>query len=293
VYDGLHVAAHLLDQGGQVPEGTPFLLRAHNREAELWRQKARLARTLPERLFFAAQARAMARFEGSIARRARGVATVSDRDRALLLQDVPQLLPERVVTIPIGYEFGTPPRFPDADPWQLLFVGRLDWPPNREGLRWFLDSVWPAVLKEAPRWRLTVAGSGDGGWLASYRATPRVDIRGFVHDVTELYETSSLAILPLFVGSGTRVKAIEAARFGRPCLSTALGVEGLGLVNDVNYLGAETAREWTRRLVDAQPEDLRMKGQQAWQALQRAFDLTAPAADFLALARRAATAQGE
>jgi glycosyltransferase involved in cell wall biosynthesis len=288
VYDGLHCAGHLFDRKKGIRRPTPYVLRAHNREAELWRRKALLSANWFERRLLSANAKAVARFEDTVVRSARAVATVSDFDRALFLAQLPDLASGRLATVPIGYEFGLPPPFPETDPWRLLFVGRLDWPPNREGLEWFLNAVWPYIIREAPRWSLTVAGSGDGRWLNRYKHLTGLHVCGLVDDLAALYSRNSLVILPLFFGSGTRVKAIEASRYGRPCMSTHVGVEGLGLSDGADYFCAETAEEWIRGLNRVTTADIRAKGENAWKRLRTTYDLRAAAASFLALASRAA-----
>jgi Glycosyl transferases group 1 len=288
VYDGLHVAAHLSSEKPGVEDGVRYVLRAHNKEAELWRRRAAVGKSWLERRLFLAQSKAMMRFEHYVVRHARGVATVSDHDRALFLREMRDLPPDRIATVPIGYDFGSPPPFPHADPWRLLFVGRLDWPPNRAGLKWFLDEVWPRVEQEAPRWSITIGGSGDGGWLRAYRHLSRLDLRGFVDDLAGLYAEASLAVVPLFVGSGIRVKVIEAGRYSRPCLSTGVGVEGLGLSDERDYFRAETAQEWQRCLITVTPNEMRVRGEQARECLRARYEMDAAASAFLTFVSRVA-----
>lgn len=286
VYDGLHCAAHLVDRSRGVFSPPPYIYRAHNREAELWRRKGALGRHGAERKFFANQAKAMATFEGGIVRHARGVATVSAEDRGIFLSEIGGLEENRLEIIPIGYEFGGPLPFPDADPTNLLFIGRLDWPPNREGLAWFLREIWPYVVSEGLPWRLTIAGSGNGEWLRPFGGLSRVEILGFVPDITPLYERSAAAILPLKYGGGTRVKGIEASRFGRVCISTQVGIEGLGLNPGIDLLTAETAEEWRSLLRRVVPEELKTKGLLAWQNMQQRFDRDYTARTFLEFIRK-------
>src|ERR1035441_2729659 len=106
---------------------------------------------------------------------------------------------------------------------ELLFVGRLDWLPTHAGLTWFLEKVWPAVIEKREDLTLKIAGVGDGRWLDRFRSLSRIEFLGKVADIQPLYEASALAIAPLFQGSGTRVKILEAARYGRAVLTTTLG----------------------------------------------------------------------
>lgn len=100
-------------------------------------------------------------------------------------------------------------------------VGTWTWAPNREGLRWFLDRVWPGL---AGRARLVIAGSGlegmdlpaDARWL------------GRVADVAEFFQQIDLVAVPSLTGSGVQEKAIEAIASGLPVVATPHALRGLG-----------------------------------------------------------------
>ena len=130
----------------------------------------------------------------------------------------------------------------------ILFVGRLDWPPNRKGLKWFLREVWGQACVRQPGLRLTVIGSGDSSWLREFTNLPNLSILGRVDRLEPHYGSACASIVPIYFGSGTRVKAIESCLFGKVCISTAMGVEGLGLTPDLEYVRCETADDWIRVL---------------------------------------------
>ena len=64
---------------------------------------------------------------------------------------------------------------------------------------------------------------------------PTVTIHPNVPSVAPFYQQASLCIVPLRVGSGTRIKILEAFSYRRPVVSTRLGAEGLA-VNDGEHL---------------------------------------------------------
>jgi polysaccharide biosynthesis protein PslH len=287
VADGLHVAAPLIGENETRVAKTPFVLRAHNYETEIWQRKASTCTNPALRMFFSYQAFCMKRFEHEVVRKSAAIATVSPLDLVSLVP--PHLTSEHFSTVvPIGYDFHPPippPTLNSTDPLPLLFVGRLDWPPNREGLSWFLKEVWPSLVQGSSKrpYTLTIAGSGNKSWLNEFTSLENVTIKGFVESLDELYHSTCASILPLFYGSGTRVKAIEASRFGRPCVSTALGVEGLGLEPSISYLRAESKDEWITLLRTLSLESLAQIGTNAWSALQKDFENNATASRFLSL----------
>jgi polysaccharide biosynthesis protein PslH len=278
VYDGLHPAAHALSHGVYHPpfDGIPVVYRAHNREADIWARKAETA-SAPLRLFFSYQRSLVRDFEDSLCRTASLVATVSPEDLALFHAAVPEA---RGGVIPIGYTFEEPPPFPQHHSLQVMFLGRLDWHPNREGLRWFLDRVWPQVAERRTDLSLVIAGSGDGSWLSSYLTLPRLTFLGRIESVEQLYRESVVSIVPIFYGSGTRVKVIEASRFARPCLSTALGVEGVPLLPGEEYLRAESEDAWQAALCSLDIHTLQRTGSAAYERIREQFDAARAASAF-------------
>jgi glycosyltransferase involved in cell wall biosynthesis len=279
VYDGLHPAAHAATFGRyRKPTNIPHVIyRAHNVETEIWNRKATLTRFWPLRFFFQTQARLMERFEKSLVRAAAAVLTVSSVDLELFRKMLPSL---RGSVAPIGYDFSHKPQAPEtAD--TVLFLGRLDWPPNQDGLSWLLDQVWPEVHKRRPLLKLLIAGSGNSDWLKARLPISGVEFLGRVDSVDTLYGTSAISLVPVFYGSGTRVKAIEASRYGRACLSTAVGIEGLGLEPGKTYLHAETASDWIAALTEFHSDTVNKVGLQAYESLKSAFHLPIAAAKFI------------
>ncbi|MCC7440244.1 MAG: glycosyltransferase [Bdellovibrionales bacterium] len=285
VYDGLHPAAHSRVKGRFIrPSGADgelrVVYRAHNYETGIWERKAAQSGAAM-RAFFSAQARLMKEFENSLAGAADAVATVSFEDLSLFRGVNASV---RGGVVPIGYSFEEPVPAPWSECPQLMFLGKMDWPPNREGLQWFLREVWPAVAQRRPDLRLAVAGSGESSWLEEFRSLPGLKLLGRVESVESVYRESVLSLVPVFYGSGTRVKAIEACRFGRPCLSTAIGVEGVGLEPGRSYFQAETTAEWISMLSNLDPARCADMGREAWGAARDHFDVVAAARRLLELA---------
>lgn len=101
--------------------------------------------------------------------------------------------------------------------------------PNFDGLRWFIDHVWPIVLDKLPDARLLIAGFvADGLDVASLLAGPRIEHLGFVPDPTELYNTARVFLAPTRFAAGIPFKVHEAASFGVPVMATTLLAEQLG-----------------------------------------------------------------
>lgn len=109
----------------------------------------------------------------------------------------------------------------------LMTVGLLNYPPNRDGIAWFLREVWPLLHTEHPRLEYWIIGDGlDAGTRQHWAALPNVKCLGFVKDLDEPYERALATIVPILSGGGTCIKTLEALAHGRVCLTTPFGARG-------------------------------------------------------------------
>jgi glycosyltransferase involved in cell wall biosynthesis len=131
-----------------------------------------------------------------------------------------------------------PPRIP-ADPLQLLFVGSGTYAPNERGVAWFVREALP-VVRERTRVALDVVGRPP------HRPLPAPDVHyvGSVPAVAPSYARAHAVVVPLFEGSGTRLKVVEAMAHRRPVISTGIGVEGLPVSPGRHFLRADTPAEF-------------------------------------------------
>jgi polysaccharide biosynthesis protein PslH len=178
----------------------------------------------------------------------------------------------RIAVSPNGTDPAAPlPLRPPAagEPLRLLFVGMaLFWPYER-GIGWFVREVMPLLRAEGPV-TFEVAGvppenpvQGEG-----------VLYHGRVPEVRSHYERAHALVIPVFEGSGTRLKGVEAAVLGRPVISTRLGMEGLPLRAGEHYQAAETPQEfaaavdWLRKSLAEDPASV----ERMTEAARRAVD---------------------
>jgi polysaccharide biosynthesis protein PslH len=131
---------------------------------------------------------------------------------------------------------------------RLLFVGSGTYAPNERGIAWFVREALPAV-RERTHVALDVVGRPP------HRPLPAPDVRyvGSVPAVAPSYARAHAVVVPLFEGSGTRLKVVEAMAHRRPVISTSLGVEGLPISAGRHFLRADTPDEFAEAVacVDA------------------------------------------
>lgn len=130
---------------------------------------------------------------------------------------------------------------PDA-----VFVASFSYAPNRSGLRFLLDEVYPRVWEQLPQARLTLVGPGLEQPPSD---DPRVRAAGFVEDLGAAYAGARCALVPLLQGGGTPLKFIEALAYGLPVLATPRAAAGLAVSDGVDCLLAGDAAEFASKLV--------------------------------------------
>ena len=138
---------------------------------------------------------------------------------------------------------------------RAVFVATFAYEPNRNGLRFLLEEVFPRVWAKLPDARLALAG---GGLEAPPSSDPRVEAIGFVADLRAVYASARCAVVPLLQGGGTPLKFVEALAYGLPVIATPRAAAGLDVRDGENCLLAEGAEEFATAIVsvleDGAPE---------------------------------------
>ncbi len=163
------------------------------------------------------RAAAVRRSEFSACRRATKVVFLSAEDRI----DFDQAGLANAVTVPVPMALPLRRDLRTFSGETVVFVGGLDWWPNREGLIWLLDHVWPKVLRQRPNATLKVIGSGSAG-----RSDPGVLFAGFVSDLENELRRARVGVVPTLSGTGVKTKTLEMLRAQLPIVATVNGTRG-------------------------------------------------------------------
>jgi glycosyltransferase involved in cell wall biosynthesis len=211
----------------RISPGTRLVLDAHNIDHRLVMQGAQ---GRPDSVAIVREGDRLKEIESNLAREVDAFLACSEADREALTALNHEQLPG--FTVPNGVD--TDAKVYDRSPGKpsratLLFCGSLDYAPNRDGILWFHECIWPLILHGCPHFRFRVVGRGnqEDPAYASLHRDPRVDFIGEVDELEPHYRESSACIVPLRKGSGTRLKILEAMAYGSPVVSTGIGAEGI------------------------------------------------------------------
>ncbi|HWH56225.1 MAG TPA: glycosyltransferase [Terriglobales bacterium] len=204
----------------------PKILFTHNVEAAIWRRHFQVTRNPVWKAVWWREYRTTLRMERKYARLADHVLTVSEADRQYFCD---LSAADKVTAIPTGVDVAYfQPFFGAEEANALVFTGSMDWQPNEDGILFFCRKILPLIRKSIPNIALWVVGRNPSPAVRKLsQEDSAVHVTGRVDDIRPYVAKASVYIVPLRVGSGTRLKIFEAMAMAKPVVSTTVGAEGL------------------------------------------------------------------
>ncbi|HSE20213.1 MAG TPA: glycosyltransferase family 4 protein [Pyrinomonadaceae bacterium] len=228
---------------------TPVVLFQHNVEAEIWRRHYEVQQNPLKRRYLYWQWRKMQRFERDACRRVDSVIAVSEADSKMMEREYGVA---KVYDIPTGVDVDFFKRKNGAIGRvnSLVFTGSMDWLPNQDAMRYFIDDILPIVRQRIPDVHLTIVGRNPYPSLIELaQRDPGITVTGRVDDVRGYIEEAVAFIVPIRIGGGTRLKIYEAMAMETPVISTTIGAEGLPLHDSVHLRIADDPEAFAAAVV--------------------------------------------
>ena len=220
------------------------VLRAHNIEHLIWKRVAIEEKNYIKKLYLRHLATTLENYEKTIINHVDGIIPITKKDALFFSGEtnVP------VEAVSFGIDFNKIPYKKQAKPEHALFhIGSMNWIPNIEGIKWFLNEVWPEVSKTIPEIKLYLAGRETPDWLKNSNLK-NVVVVGEVPDAFEFMASKTISIAPLFSGSGIRIKIIESMAMGKAVIATTVGAEGINYTDGKNILIADTKKGFIKAI---------------------------------------------
>ena len=247
-----------------------IVLRAHNVEHKIWERIAKETTFFIKRWYINHLANTLKEYELSALETVDGIAAITRKDAAFFRK----YCSKPIIDIPYGvYPEEFTPKYEIEGQPKFYHIGSMNWMPNEEGIRWFIDEVLPKTVEKVPSFVYHLAGRNMPEWLTTLN-NPNVDVIGEVPDAKAFVAENDVAIVPLLAGSGIRIKIIESMAMGKTVITTRVGAEGILYKEDANLIIAENKAKMVEaiRSINANPEIAVRIGHAARKLVEETYD---------------------
>ena len=176
-----------------------------------------------------------------------------------------------------GYDPAEVGNYVENNSKKVCFIGALDWQPNINGLNWFIKEVWPLVAERIPESEFLIAGRNASEETISKLKGQNVSYKGEVESSASFIKDKSVMVVPLFSGSGIRMKIIEGMSFGKSIVATPLAAKGIDYENGKEIIVANDAAGFADKIIKLlTSDDLRREiGENAILTVRKNYDTLA------------------
>lgn len=215
-------------------------LRAHNVESEIWLRLAESESNFLKRFYYKLLAKRVEKLESDLLSKIDYLVPITQKDaEALKFHN-----PNQVHVSNTGIALEKFKQAGSVNKKTLFHIGALDWRPNQEALLWFLKNVWSELYQKFPDWKFIVAGRNASEYFENELKEFEVEYVGEVDSAHEFMDENSLMIVPLFAGSGMRIKIIEGMARGKCILTSSIGAEGIPAISGKDIYICDSQKEW-------------------------------------------------
>lgn len=233
--EGLYVSMYMTEI--KTHSKALILYREHNIEYRIWQQISKKTISF-KKLYVKLLAKKLKRYEYNFLKSIKYVLAISQIDLDFIKKINPNL--SNSIVIPFGYKKDITP-ITLADNYSLCHIGAMDWQPNIHGVNWLIKNVIPQ-LNNTP---LYLAGKKIPAKYSNL-SNNNIYSLGEVENAEEFITQHNIMLVPLFTGSGMRIKVIEAMALGRVVIGTNKAFEGITVTHKENAIIANTAQEFIK-----------------------------------------------
>ncbi len=231
----------------------PVILRAHNVEYLIWEGVARQSSNLLKRFYLGIMTRRLRNDELRLWAKSNGILAISSKDENLMRKSG-IAVPIRSVAVAMKISSTcTNQEIPKLH--NLFHLGAMDWLPNSEGVRKFITQFWPAIRSAFPELQLHLAGKSMPNDLVT-DSVENIYNDGVVEDAQIYMQSNGIMLVPLWSGSGIRIKIIEGLSLGKIIITTSVGASGIEVQHGKELFICDTVDEFIAaiRLLQSEPQ---------------------------------------
>lgn len=226
-----------------------IVLRAHNIEHSLWKNREKSSNFF-RKVYLNHLFKKLKKYETAILQNVDAVVAISKLDKL----EIQEMVNKPIHITPVGINV-LQTQQPSKNIVKLFHIGAMDWLPNQQGIDWFIDTVWPKLIKNNKHLELHLAGKNIS---RNEYHLPHLNIycHGEVENAQDFINKHDIMIVPLKIGSGIRIKILEAMSMGKVVVSSKVGINGIEAENEKDYLEANNTNEFIAQIKKATDEDI-------------------------------------
>lgn len=223
-----------------------IVLRSHNIEHQIWERHLANEKNGLKKTYLTIQNRRLKSFEINAFNQVDAIVTITDEDKKIIASICPGKPIQTCLTgINLeNYKQVSNPKYPNT----LFHFASMDWMPNIEAVDWLINNVWKDVLKIKPDAKLVLAGRGMPERIKKM-TSQNITIIDDVKDSTEFYNKYDIMLVPLWSGSGLRIKLVEGLAYGKAIITTSIGAEGIPYSANKDVLIADNSSDFTNAVI--------------------------------------------
>jgi polysaccharide biosynthesis protein PslH len=272
-FEAIEAAAYLLLVRENFPQAK-ICFDTFNAEADLQRVifeiDSKNIKTWPQAVYSWIQSRRIFRYEGDLCRASNLVIAVSGEDQALLSQ---YRTDKATCVVRSGIfvdDYVKVDKSLDLGRNAVIFTGKMDYRPNVDAMLWFAKSILPQI----PEAKLTIVGQQPHPLIQALAQSPNISLTGRVDSVQPYLQASAVYIAPLRMGSGTRLKLLEAMASGCAIVATSVAAAGLSDEAKSALVIADTEANFAQAVQDLlqNPQKKAIMGQKAQELVKAEYD---------------------
>ena len=205
----------------------PSVLSQQNVDSAIWRRLCGETANPFYKFAYWTQQLAFQRYERVLSPKFDAVTCTSDIDAAVFQR---HCAADTIEIIPNGVDVTHyQPDFTSEAPAHLIYIGSMDWYPNEDAVAFFADEVLPSIQDKVPDVQFSIVGGNPSARVQRLAEREGVVVTGRVPEIKPYFAEATVFVVPLRIGSGTRLKILEALAMGKAIVSTSVGAEGLDL----------------------------------------------------------------
>jgi glycosyltransferase involved in cell wall biosynthesis len=222
-----------------------IIYRAHNVEHIIWQEISLKTKSYFKRKYLALQSLRLKKEELEIISKCDGILAITDKDMVFFNKNYDT---EKLMNLPFTVDTSLYNYKNQYNQKSIFFIGAMDWYPNFEGVKWFIDKVWPMVVKEHPTANFYIAGKAMPDELKTLESRNIFNM-GEVADAKKFMDMYPIMVAPIFSGGGLKIKIVEAMAMGKVVICNRNAVTGIPFTDKKNILIADDVEAFAKTII--------------------------------------------